>query len=219
MDEKVRILIVDDHPIVREGLSSLINLEADLVVCGEAEDVEGARNAIEDSKPDLLLLDLSLPGISGFELIRQIKKREPRLPILVVSMHDEIFNAERALRAGAVGYLMKAEATEQVIIAIRRVLEGDVYVSEKIVPHMIRRLVAGDGTAETSPVERLSDREFEVFQLIGRGDTTRQIAEELHISVKTIETYRAKIKKKLGVKDATGLLRYAVNWMASESLE
>ena len=219
MDEEVRILIVDDHPIVREGLSSIINLEADLVVCGEAGDGESALDAIEDSKPDLVLLDLSLPAISGFELIRRIKKRKARLPILVVSMHDEIFNAERALRAGAVGYLMKAEATEHVILAIRRVLGGDVYVSEKMVSRMISRLVAGDVTAEASPVERLSDREFEVFELIGRGDATRRIAEELHLSVKTIETHRANIKHKLGLKDATELLIYAINWKASDGLE
>ena len=216
LGEEVRILIVDDHPIVREGLSTLINLEPDLVVCGEAEDGDGALAALEELKPDLVLLDLSLPGITGFALIRQIKKLEPRLPILVVSMHDEIFSAGRALRAGALGYLMKAEATDQVIPAIRCVLSGAVYVSEKMASHMISGLVSNRKSAEVSPVERLSDREFEVFQLVGRGHATSRIARELYLSVKTVESHRANIKRKLDVKDATGLLQYAVRWTVSD---
>ena len=218
MDEKAKILIVDDHPIVREGLSTLINLEPDLVVCAEAGDGDSALAALEESKPDLVLLDLSLPGITGFGLIRKIKKLEPRLPILVLSMHDETFSAERALRAGALGYLMKAEATGQVIAAIRCVLSGVVYVSEKMASHIISRLVSSGNSAEVSPVERLSDREFEVFQLVGRGHATSRIAKGLCLSVKTVETHRANIKRKLGVKDATELLQYAVEWRASEGL-
>ena len=218
VDGKAKILIVDDHPIMREGLSTLINLEPDLVVCGEAGDGDSALAALAESKPDLVILDLSLPGITGFELIRQMKKLKPRLPILVVSMHDETFSAERALRAGALGYLMKSEATVQVITAIRCVLKGDAYVSESMTSHMIARLVAGGRAAEVSPVERFSDREFEVFRLVGRGHSTSRIAKELHLSVKTVESHRANIKRKLGVKDATELLQYAVGWTASDGI-
>jgi DNA-binding NarL/FixJ family response regulator len=214
--EKRNILIVDDHPIVRQGLAQLIGQEHDLNVCGQAEDAYQAMKAIRDLKPDLVVVDIALKETSGMELIKDIKVQYPGLPVLTLSMHDEAVYGERALRAGAKGYIMKQEATDKVVTAIRRVLAGEVYISDGMAAKMVGRLVGSASDRGTSPIERLSDRELEVFRLIGEGYGTREMAEKLHLSVKTIETYRAHIKDKLGFQDANELLRSAIQWVNSE---
>jgi len=214
--EKRGVLIVDDHPIVRQGLAQLINQEADLHVCGQAEDSHQALQAIRTLAPDMVVVDISLKDTSGIELIKDIKVQYPSLPVLTLSMHDEGIYAERAMRAGAKGYIMKQEATEKVVTAIRRVLAGDVYVSEGMAAKMVGKLIAGPSEVGGSPVDRLSDRELEVFRLIGAGYGTREMAEKLHLSVKTIETYRAHIKEKLDLLDANELLRTAITWVNAE---
>jgi len=216
-ENKTNILIVDDHPIVRQGLAELINHEDDLVVCGQAEDAHQAMKAVKELKPDMAIVDISLKETSGMELIKNIKAQFPNLPSLALSMHDESLYAERALRAGAKGYIMKAEATEKVILAIRKILSGEIYISEKMASKMMQKLVGGSIEISASPVERLSDRELEVFQLIGKGFGTRQISERLYLSIKTIETYRAHIKEKLNLADAAELLQYAIQWVNSRS--
>jgi DNA-binding NarL/FixJ family response regulator len=215
--DKSKILIVDDHPIVRQGLAELVNHENDLVVCGQAEDAHQARKAIKELRPDMAVIDISLRETSGIELIKDINVQYPNLPVLALSMHDESLYAERALRAGAKGYIMKAEATEKVITAIRKILNGEIYVSDKMAAKMVRKLVGGKAKISTTPVERLSDRELEVFHLIGKGYGTRQISERLHLSIKTIETYRAHIKEKLSLTNAAELLRYAIQWVSSQN--
>lgn len=214
--EKRDILIVDDHPIVRQGLAQLIGQEHDLNVCGQAEDACQAMKAIRDLKPDLVVVDIALKETSGMELIKDIKVQYPGLPVLTLSMHDEAVYGERALRAGAKGYIMKQEATDKVVTAIRRVLAGEVYISDGMAAKMVGRLVGSASDRGVSPIERLSDRELEVFRLIGEGYGTREMAEKLHLSVKTIETYRAHIKDKLGFQDANELLRSAIQWVNSE---
>ena len=214
---KTNILIVDDHPIVRQGLAELINHEDNLAVCGQAEDAHQAMKAVKELKPDMAIVDISLKETSGMELIKDIKAQYPNLPILALSMHDESLYAERALRAGARGYIMKAEATEKVILAVRKILSGQIYISEKMASKMMQKLVGGSTEISTSPVERLSDRELEVFQLIGKGFGTRQISERLYLSIKTIETYRAHIKEKLNLSDAAELLQYAIQWVNSRN--
>jgi DNA-binding NarL/FixJ family response regulator len=213
---KAAVLIVDDHPIMRSGLAQLIAQEDDLELCGEAEDVHGALKAIEELEPDLAIVDIALKEGSGIELIKDIKVRWPKLPVLVLSMHDESFYAERVLRAGARGYVTKAEASSRVIEGVREVLKGGVYVSEKAASKMLGRLVAGGSTAPAFPIDRLTDREFEVFELIGQGLQTRQIAERLHVSVKTVDAHREHIKDKLDIGSATELLKYAVQWVQFE---
>ena len=215
--KKARVLVVDDHPIVRQGLVQLINQEEDLVVCGDAENAHKALEVIKLVNPDVAVIDISLKSINGLELIKNIKVDYPKLPILVLSMHDESLYAERALRAGAKGYIMKQEATENMLMALRRVLKGEIYVSEKMGAKMLHQLVAGRPDTGTSPLDRLSDRELEVFQLIGQGLGTRQIAEELHLSVKTIESYREHIKEKMKLKNATELVQHAVQWVKTEA--
>jgi DNA-binding NarL/FixJ family response regulator len=215
--DKSKILIVDDHPIVRQGLAELVNHENDLVVCGQAEDAHQARKAIKELRPDMAVIDISLRETSGIELIKDINVQYPNLPVLALSMHDESLYAERALRAGAKGYIMKAEATEKVITAIRKILKGEIYVSDKMAAKMVRKLVGGKAEISTSLVERLSDRELEVFHLIGKGYGTRQISERLHLSIKTIETYRAHIKEKLSLANAAELLQYAIQWVSSQN--
>lgn len=209
------ILIVDDHPIVRQGLEHLISQEKNLVVCDQAEDAYQAMMAIRDLSPDIVIVDISLRDKSGLELIKDIHLQYPELPILALSMHDENLYAERVLRAGAKGYVMKQQATEKVIKAIRSILNGQLYVSDGIAAKMMRKLVGAKSEAELSMADRLSDRELEVFQLIGKGLGTRQIADQLHLSVKTIESYRAHIKEKLNLSDATELLQYAIQWARS----
>ena len=215
-ESKTKIVIVDDHPIVRQGLAELINHEDDLVVCGQAEEAPEAMGVIKAIKPDMVIVDILLKETSGMELIKDIKARYPNLAVLALSMHDESLYAERALRAGAKGYIMKAEATEKVIGAIRKILSGDIYLSEPMAAKLIHKLVGGRTEVGASAIDRLSDRELEVFRLIGQGYGTRQIAEKLHLSVKTIESYRAHIKEKLNLSDAAELLQYAIQWVSSQ---
>ena len=214
--EKTKIIIVDDHPIIRKGLSDLINQEKDLAVCGQAEDAHEGLQAIKTLNPDMVVVDISLKETSGIELIKDIKTQYPHLPVLALSMHDESLYAERALRAGAKGYIMKAEATEKVITAIHKVMSGELYVSDRMAAKMVRKLVGSGPAIGTSPIDRLSDRELEVFLLIGQGRGTRQIAEKLHLSIKTIETYRAHMKEKLNLENAAELLQYAIRWVNSQ---
>ena len=211
-----KVLVVDDHPIVRQGLADLINQEKNLMVCGQAEDAHQAMVAIKQLMPDMVIVDISLKESSGMELIKDIKTQYPNLPVLILSMHDESLYAERALRAGAKGYIMKQQATEELIAAIRKVLSGQIYVSDKMATRMVRKLVSGDSEVCASAIGCLSDRELEVFRLIGQGRGTRQIAEMLHLSIKTIETYRAHIKQKLALKNAAELLQYAIRWVNSQ---
>ena len=209
---------MDDHPVVRQGLKLLINQEPDIMVCGEAENPQKAFAAIQEQHPDIAIIDLSLAHSSGIDLIKNIKLRYPNLPILVLSMHDESLYAERALRAGARGYIMKQEAPEKVITAIRQVLQGSIYVSEKMGVKMLHSYIDRPKTPITSSVELLSDRELEVFQLLGKGLGTRQIAEKLNISIKTVEAYRANIKEKLNLKSSSELVQHAIHWVLSEEL-
>jgi DNA-binding NarL/FixJ family response regulator len=211
--QKNRVFIVDDHPIVRKGLGQLINQEEDLVVCGEADNAETALELLKKVQPDLAIVDISLRGIDGIELTKLIKARFDSIPVLVVSMHDESLFAERALRVGARGYIMKQEAIDKMMEAIRKVLRGELYVSERVSANIVKRFVDGKADGVSSPEELLSDRELEVFQLIGQGFATRQVADQLHVSVKTVETYRANIKEKLNLKNATELMKHAVHWI------
>lgn len=210
-----RIFLVDDHPIVRQGLCELITPEEDLTVCGEAEDAATALRQIEDTQPDLVMVDISLRDSNGIELIKDLKIRCPQVPVLVLSMHDESFYAERVLRAGARGYITKEEATEGVIAAIRKVLQGEVYLSDKMASKVLSKLVTGTGEAGRLSVDSLTDRELQVFELIGQGVGTRQIAERLHLSAKTVESHRSNIKRKLQLDGAAELLRHAIQWRQS----
>ena len=214
--KKRTVFVIDDHPIVREGLTQLINREPDLSVCGVAEDVYEALRLMEVLKPDIAIADISLKGSDGIELIKNLKTRMPGLPVLVLSIHDESFYAPRALRAGARGYIMKQEATENVLVAVRRVLSGEVYLSERMANKMLQQFVGVVKTPQRFPVDRLSDRELEVFRLIGQGHGTRRIAEELHLSVKTVESYREHIKDKMTLSDASELVRHAIEWVQRE---
>ncbi len=216
-DTRTRILLVDDHAVVRFGIAQLINRQSDLVVCGEEEDAGNALSAITRLKPDLVIADISLKESSGLELMRNIKAQYTGLPVLVVSAHDESVYAEIAFRAGALGYLMKQEALDKVIPAIRRVLSGNIYVSDALAARMLQQQIQGKSDVQQSPVSDLSDRELEVFQLIGEWKKTREIAKELHLSVKTVEYYREQIKRKLNLKDYTELERRAVSWVGRES--
>jgi DNA-binding NarL/FixJ family response regulator len=211
-----RLLIVDDHPMMRQGLGQLIDAEGDLKVLAEADNAGQALNAVAKQKFDLALVDISLPDKNGLELIKDLRTLNPDLPILVVSMHDELIYAERVLRAGARGYIMKQEGGQKFLLAIRRVLGGQVYVSEKMSARILENFSGHPVGSVESPVRRLSDREFEVFQLIGQGVATSEIALRLHLSVKTVEVHRANIKQKLGLNTATELVRYAVRWLDSQ---
>ena len=210
---KRRVLIVDDHPLMRQGLVQLINQQPDLAICGEAEDVPQALRQTSELNPDVVIVDLSLRGSDGIELIRCLRLQYDKLPVLVLSMHDEAIYAERALKAGAWGYIMKQEATNQVLSAVRRVLAGEVHVSQQVSSKIMQGMVGGSGSSQRSPVERFSDRELEVFRRIGRGAATREIAAELHLSVKTIETYYAHIKEKLRLRSQRELIQHAIQWI------
>jgi DNA-binding NarL/FixJ family response regulator len=214
--DPTRVLIVDDHPLLRKGVGQLIDQEKDLLVVGEAEDAHKAIAAIENTRPDVALIDITLNGASGIELVKDIKVRFPKLKMLMLSMHDESVYAHRALRAGASGYIMKQEGSEKVLTALRKVLRGEVYLSENMGNRMLHTLVNGRGTRTVSPVEALSDRELEVFNLIGQGHGTRAVAERLHLSVKTIESHRAHIKEKLNLQTAPELVHHAIQWVQSE---
>lgn len=215
-DTRARILLVDDHAVVRYGIAQLINRQSDLMVCGEEEDASRAMRSIAAMKPDLVIADISLKDSSGLELMRNIKAQYAGLPILVVSVHDESIYAEIAFRAGALGYLMKEEALEKILTAIRRVLSGAIYVSDNLAAKMLQQQVRGQTDIHESPVKGLSDRELEVFHLIGAWKKTREIADELHLSIKTIEYYREQIKRKLNLKNAAELTQYATSWVQRE---
>jgi DNA-binding NarL/FixJ family response regulator len=213
---KAKVFLVDDHPIVRQGLGLLINREPDLVVCGEAEDAPSALQRMASAQPDLMVIDISLDGPDGLELLKTIRLKEPILPVLILSMHEESTYAERSLRAGANGYIMKQEATERVLVAIRRILEGKVYLSERLTNKMLEQFVHGAGSSKNDPLMTLSDRELEVYRLIGAGHGTRQIADQLHVSVKTVESYQAHIKEKLSLRNARELVQHAIESTLSE---
>jgi|SRR5581483_5736064 len=206
------VFIVDDHPLVREWLTNLIQQQSDLAVCGEAEDGPQALRGIAEKKPSVAIIDISLQGSSGLELIKDLRQVHPSVKVLALSMHDESLYAERALRAGAKGYIMKRESTGRVIEAIRHVLEGKVYASEAVTQAMAAKFAGGRSLVEVSPVETLSDRELEVFEMLGQGLGTRQIAESLKVSLKTVQAYCARAKEKLHLKNATELLREAIHW-------
>ena len=205
------VLIVDDHPIVRQGLSQLINAEDDLEVSGNAATVEEALQSLGESDPDVVIVDLSLAHSDGLELIKEIRKETRHLPVLVLSMHDENMYAERLLSAGANGYIMKQAAADQLLIALRRVLAGGVYVSEHLGASMIERIAGNDPKQTSNPIERLSNRELQVLNLVGRGKTTREVAENLTLSVKTVESHRQRIKKKLNLQTSAQLVQFAVS--------
>lgn len=216
-DKRTRILLVDDHAVVRFGMAQLIQKEKDLLVCGEAESAGRALDAITTLKPDLVIADISLKDSSGLELMRNIKAQYPKLPVLVVSTHDETVYAEVAFRAGALGYLMKSDALDNVVTAIRRVLSGNIYVSDALGARMLQQQVRGKTDVQTTAVAGLSDRELEVFRLIGQWKKTSEIASELHLSIKTIEYYREQIKVKLNLKNGAELMHYATAWMQREN--
>jgi len=208
---KCKVFLVDDHPIVRQGLALFIDREPDLMVCGEADGATSALQAIRDAVPDFVVLDISLDGPDGLELLKTLRVRHPNLPVLVLSMHDEAVYAERALRAGANGYIMKQEATDRVLTAIRHILGGDIYLSDRLTKRMLQQFVNGS-VSPRDPLAKLSDRELEVYRLIGAGHSTRQIADELHVSTKTVESYQAHIKEKLALRNARELVQHAVEW-------
>jgi DNA-binding NarL/FixJ family response regulator len=209
---KHRVFIVDDHPLVREGLTNLINGQNDLIVCGEAKDSAEAIHGIAKGRPDVAVIDISLTNESGLELVKHLAKQFPQVAVVVLSMHDETLYAERALRAGARGYVMKHETNKNVLASIRRVLAGGVYVSERIVNRMALRLTSSRRPVLTSPVERLSDRELEIFRLLGQGRSPSEIAGDLNLSLKTVQAYCARAKEKFGVTSLTELLRAAIQW-------
>ena len=211
-----RVFIVDDHPMMRTGLAQLIDNEPDLKVCGEAGSARQAYDAVAARKPDLVLLDISLPDKSGVELIKDFMAVQPGLPILVISMHDELLYAERVLRAGGRGYVMKQEGGKKLIEAVRQVLGGQIYVSEKMSARILEVFAGKPAETAASPVQSLSDREFEIFQLIGQGRGTREIAQQLRLSIKTVEVHRANLKKKLKLETANDLVHYAVRWAETE---
>ena len=214
---KTRVLIVDDHPIFRVGLAGLITESSHLEVCGNADSAPVALEAMRRLDPDLVLLDLSLRGTNGLELIKSMKAEKPGLAILVISMHDEAVFGLRALKAGALGYVMKAEAMNHVEEAISKVLQGKIYVSPEFGEQLIFKAVQSTEAGAGSPVDLLSDRELEVLQLLGKGGSTRSIAETLYLSVKTIETHRAHIKEKLGFKESEEMVKFAIDWVAQQS--
>lgn len=214
---KARVLIVDDHPIVRHGLTFLINNQDDLEVCAEAETIRQALAAASEVTPDIALVDLSLKDESGLDLIKDLRARHPSLPILAVSIHSEALYAARTIKAGAKGYVAKQEATFELLAAIRKVLAGQIYVSERIATHVMNVLAGGADATEGS-MDLLSNRELQVLQLIGSGKTTREIAQALHLSIKTIETYRGNIKQKLSLENATKLVQFATTWVQKEGV-
>ena len=208
--KKKTVFVVDDHPLLRQGLALMINREHDLMVCGEAEETHTAMREIAVIQPDILIADISLNGPDGLDLLKSLRMLYPTLPVLILSMHDESIYAERSLRARANGYIMKAEATEKVLIAVRRILGGEIYLSDRMANKLLHQYVSGASADVNSRLSALSDRELEVFRLIGEGNSTRQIAEKLHLSVKTVETYQAHIKEKLSLHSGRELVQHAI---------
>ncbi len=208
-----KIYLVDDHPIVRKGISQVINQEDDLEVCGTADNADDTLRDVERLGPDLVIVDISLEGISGIDIIKGLKSRYPSLATMVLSMHDESIYAERALRAGARGYIMKKEASEKIVGAIRQVLDGKIYLSGEMASRLIEKFASTDQMENGSPIDLLTNRELEIFRMIGRGFKPRDMARELNLSIKTVETYRDHIKKKLNLSTAAELTRYAVEWV------
>jgi DNA-binding NarL/FixJ family response regulator len=213
---KKTVFVVDDHPLLRQGLAMLINRESDLMVCGEAEEAPTAMKALAAARPDIVIADISLNGPDGLDLLKNLRILYPDLPVLILSMHDESIYAERALRARANGYIMKQEATEKVLVAVRRILDGEIYLSYRMANRLLQQYMSGQ-TAETdSRLTALSDRELEVFRLIGDGLSTRRIAEVLHLSMKTVESYQAHLKEKLSLRTGRELMQHAIQWKLSE---
>jgi DNA-binding NarL/FixJ family response regulator len=216
MSRKAKVLIVEDHPIFRKGLAQLINEEKDMEICGEAEDVIEARKILGQIRPDMMIVDLTLKGVSGLELIKDVHERLPDIPVLVLSMHDESIYADRVLRAGAKGYVMKQEMTNKVIVAIRHVLAGKMFFSESVVESFLGMMTGKPQASSQNPIDTLSDRELEVFTLIGQGIGRQEISDKLHVSIKTVGSYREKIKVKLGIKSSPELVRRAVEWIQTQ---
>lgn len=212
---KKRVLIVDDHPIFRAGLNGLVNLEAELTVCGEANDAKQAMQAVEKLHPDLVLLDMSLPGKGGLELLKDIRAIAPQTPVLIISMHDETLYAERVIKAGGRGYIMKQEGPEKIVQAVRKVLSGGISVSERIAAQILDAMSGGKSRTSSS-VSTLTDREFEVYRLLGQGKEPHEIARTLHLSIKTVDTHRAHIRQKLSLRNATELIHHATRWTAEQ---
>ena len=213
-----RILLVDDHPFMRAGLRQLIDRQPDMIVCGEAGNPAEAFQQLDRTRPDLVLTDLAMPGRSGLEFIKDLRAAHPRGFVLVISMHDEGVYAERVLRAGARGFIMKEAGGENLLAALRQVLRGEVYVSQRMSARILNDLSLRRPRGSRSPIEQLTDREFEVFQLIGHGKSTRDIATQLHLSPKTVDVHRANLKAKLGLRDTTALIRHAVRWVETPQL-
>lgn len=213
---KRKVMVVDDHPFMRAGLTQLIERQPDLEICGEAGNSVDAMRELARCKPDLVLTDLTMPGRGGLELIKDMQAMDALVAVLVVSMHDEAIYAERVLRAGGRGYIMKEAGGENLLAAIRQVLRGEVYVSSKMSARILEIFSGRKPRGSSSPIETLSDREFEVFQLIGQGNSTRNIAERLNLSPKTVDVHRGHIKEKLELKDTTALVRHAVRWVETQ---
>jgi DNA-binding NarL/FixJ family response regulator len=216
MIKEKKILMVEDHPIFRMGMCELINQENDLTVCGSAEDVPEAMDLVELKNPDLVIVDLSLKSSNGMTLIREMNKYYKKIPVLVLSMHEESLHAKRCLLAGAKGYLMKHETKDSIIKAIRRIFAGKKYISQRIMDTLLDKLGEESKTGQESPIHGLTDRELEIFQMIGKGFSSGQIAGQLNLSVKTISAHRERIKQKLGAKTSGELVRYAVLWLETE---
>lgn len=210
-----KVLLVDDHPIVRQGMAALIAHETDLEVSGEANDPDEGLELIERLRPDVVVSDLSFGGLSGIEFIKDIRARYPRMPVLILSMHDESHYADRALRAGAMGYIMKQAGGPRVVDAIRQVITGQIYLSPEVTTQLVRTAIDGGGEQTASPIDQFSDRELEVFALIGQGMSTREIAKKLHLSTKTIDSHRSKIKTKLNLRNSTELVHHAIRWFSN----
>jgi DNA-binding NarL/FixJ family response regulator len=218
-EKKTQVFIVDDHPIVRDGLTTIINHEQDLNVCGQADDAPEALKAIDELKPDVVVVDISLKSSNGIELTKSINARHINLFVIVLSLHDESVYAERSLLAGAKAYLMKDAASESIIKAIRTVLSGEIYVSDKISKKFLHKIASDKAGTSKTLIEKLSNREFEIFRMIGDGLKASQIAKQLHLSTKTIETYRSRIKEKLNLPNAAELLQYSIKWAKSQDRE
>ncbi|MHB1081130.1 MAG: response regulator [Prosthecobacter sp.] len=212
-----RLLVVDDHPIFRHGMCQVLSQVSGVMVCGEASNARSALEVMRQQKPEVALIDVSMPGTNGIELIKHMLAEQPSLIILIISMHDESLYALRALRAGAKGYVVKQQALEHILAALHKVIGGGVYISPQFTEKLVFKAIQGSEGDLGTPVDKLSDREFEVLQLFGRNKTTREIADSLHLSVKTVETHRMHIKEKLGFKDADEMTKFAIEWVAASS--